>query len=229
MANTIFIYTSLAISIIALLLAETWSAAQKSRNLTDVLFAKGKFAVLNNRHLSGIIVFLICCWSYTASIEADTSIFQPVWSDERSIICLAITIIAITTGFMTAGNNRITQQGFPARTPATAITIVSYFSLRIIFLVLYEFFFRGVLLFILIAETTVFTAICINMLLYALLHCYSSRKELIGTFPFGLLLCMVTLLHHSVWPAVIIHLALAISHEIKLVIINQSPVKSSQL
>ena len=229
MANTIFIYTTLAVSILTLLLAEIWAVSQKSRSLADVLFAKGQFAVLNSRHLSGIVVFLICCWCYTASSEADTSIFEPAWSDEWSVICIAITIVAMTTGFMSAGNRRIMQQRFTARVPATGVSIICYLLLRVIFLLFYEFFFRGVLLFTFIAETTVLTAIGINILLYALLHCYSNRKELIGTFPFGLLLCVVTLLHHSVWPAVIIHLALAMSHEIKLVFINQSPLKSSQL
>jgi membrane protease YdiL (CAAX protease family) len=93
-----------------------------------------------------------------------------------------------------------------------------YFALRILFLVFYEFFFRGLLLLCLIDDMGHTNAVLLNIALYTLVHAFSPRREIIGTIPFGLLLCLVTIHLNSVWPAVTIHLSLAMSFEMRRVI-----------
>ncbi|MFN2440458.1 MAG: CPBP family intramembrane glutamic endopeptidase, partial [Chitinophagaceae bacterium] len=88
--------------------------------------------------------------------------------------------------------------------------------IRIPFLIIYEIYFRGVLLVICIHSFGVNAATLINVILYAVAHVYSSRKELIGTVPFGLVLCLATTIAQSVWPAIIMHLLLALPYEILL-------------
>jgi len=99
-------------------------------------------------------------------------------------------------------------------------------SIRIPFLIIYEIYFRGVLLIICINHFGVNTAIAINVILYAVAHVYSSRKELIGTVPFGLVLCLATTITQSVWPAILMHLLLALPYEIFLLSKKQLTTKT---
>jgi membrane protease YdiL (CAAX protease family) len=92
----------------------------------------------------------------------------------------------------------------------------TYFFVRALFLIVYEFFFRGVLLQALLGVVNMEWAIAINIILYAIAHAFSNKKELIGSIPFGLLLCLVTIKLQSVWPAIIIHLALSFSYETRI-------------
>jgi membrane protease YdiL (CAAX protease family) len=215
----------LSLCIAALLFAEIWATSKKSNRLIDIINGKGKAAILNSKLLSGIIVFIIGCWYYSSLPESDMQVFEPAWNDEWSLTCLVITIAAGMTGYKAARNNSSNNPPSSLNT----FSLTTYLLLRIIFLVLYECFFRGVLLFIMLTELEVTPAILINVALYALVHCYSNRKEIIGSIPFGFLLCIITLLHLSIWPAIIIHLALAMSYEITLVSNKQSSIKSHQL
>ena len=224
MTTTIITYMILSLCIATLLFAEIWAASKKSHRLIDIANGKGKVAILNGKLLSGIAVFVIGCRYYSSLHESNMQVFDPAWSNEWSLTCLVITIAAGMTGYKAARNNSSNNLPYSLN----AFLLVIYLLLRIVFLVLYECFFRAVLLFILLNEVEVMPAILINVTLYTLVHCYSNRKEIIGCIPFGFLLCIVTLLHHSVWPAIIIHLALAMSYEITLASNKQSSFKSHQ-
>jgi membrane protease YdiL (CAAX protease family) len=225
MTTTIITYMILSLCIAALLFAEIWAASKKSQSLIEITIGRGKVAILNSKLLSGIIVFVIGCWYYSSLPESNMQVFEPALSDEWSLTCLVITIAAGTTGYKAARNN--SSNNLPSS--LNAFSLATYLLLRIVFLVLYECFFRAVLLFVLLTELEVMPAILINTILYTLAHCYSNRKEIIGCIPFGFLLCVITLLHLSIWPAIIIHLALAMSYEITLVSNKQSSIKSHQL
>ena len=92
--------------------------------------------------------------------------------------------------------------------------IVRYLVARFIFLCVYEIFFRGYLLSDSIDQLGIASAITINIILYALVHIFSGKKEIIGCIPFGLALCAVTILFKAVWPAIVLHLALSFTFEI---------------
>jgi membrane protease YdiL (CAAX protease family) len=79
----------------------------------------------------------------------------------------------------------------------------------------YEFFFRGMMLFVMMEDFGTEAAVIINILLYVLIHWFN-KAERVGSVPMGLILCWVTIHYHSVWPAVYIHVALALSHEFTL-------------
>lgn len=89
----------------------------------------------------------------------------------------------------------------------------NYLSLRVPGLIIYEIFFRGVLLGISLEWFSTPFAVALNIILYAIAHAFSSRKEFIGSIVFGLLLCYITILFDSILPAIILHLGLALPYE----------------
>ncbi len=82
-----------------------------------------------------------------------------------------------------------------------------------LYLLAYEFIFRGLLLFSTAAAFGVWPAIAINLLLYAVFHIPNGKKETLAAIPFGLVLCVVSLLTGSFWMAFMLHLVLSISTE----------------
>lgn len=89
-----------------------------------------------------------------------------------------------------------------------------YFVVRILFIIAYEFWFRGYLLTDSIATLGIPCAIVLNLFLYALLHVVNGKDDVIGSFPFGLVLCSLCIWQGAVWPAVVLHLALTIPFEL---------------
>lgn len=225
MTTTLISYIVLSLCIASLLFAEAWATSRKSRSFSDIISGQGHLAVLNSKHLSGIVVFTIGCWYYSSSLDSNIQIFELPWNDEWLLTCFAIAVTTVVIGFRAAKNNPVD----PHHSSLSSFLLAVYLLIRIIFLILYECFFRGVLLLTLINEIEVIPAILINISLYVLIHCYSNRREIIGCIPFGFLLCMITLFYFSIWPAIIVHLALAISHEIRLVSNKQSFFKSQKL
>lgn len=94
-----------------------------------------------------------------------------------------------------------------------ASQVIFYSCVRTIFLMVYEWFFRGLLLITFCNLLGTILAIIINVFLYALLHAYKDRKEMAGCIPLGILLCVFTLWWQSIWPAVIFHLQIAMITE----------------
>ncbi len=86
-------------------------------------------------------------------------------------------------------------------------------STWILYLLAYEFMFRGFLLFVSVDYLGVWPAIALNMGIYALVHVPKGSKEAIGALPLGLLLCIITLQIGQIWVAFIVHVVLALSNE----------------
>ena len=93
-------------------------------------------------------------------------------------------------------------------------------------MIVYEFFFRGMMLFVMMEDFGPAAAVVINLILYTLIH-WLDKKERYGAVPMGIILCSVSIYYYSVWPAIIIHLSLALSNEITLLINNKSLIKKS--
>lgn len=98
------------------------------------------------------------------------------------------------------------------RTWTAGILILNTIS-WILYLIAYEFLFRGFLLTASLAVMTTWQAITLNCLLYALAHLYKGRLETLGAIPVGILLCYLTLLTGNIWCAVVIHSVMALSND----------------
>jgi hypothetical protein len=95
---------------------------------------------------------------------------------------------------------------------------ISYLVTRIFFLFVYEAWFRGLLLFTCIAYMGIPLAVAVNIVLYTLLHAFSGKKEMLSCIPFGMLLCGLSIWFGAAWPAIMLHLALAIAYETNLLL-----------
>jgi membrane protease YdiL (CAAX protease family) len=78
-----------------------------------------------------------------------------------------------------------------------------------VYLIGYEFLFRGILLFPLVGEIGVWPAIAINTALYSATHIPKGIEEAIGAVPLGIVLCVLTLMTGTLWIAIIVHIAMA--------------------
>ncbi len=83
----------------------------------------------------------------------------------------------------------------------------------LLFLVGYEFLFRGFVLHASLGLMETGPAIALNCALYAFAHFYKGPGETFGAIPVGFLLCYITLITGNIWSAVIIHSIMALSNE----------------
>jgi len=93
-----------------------------------------------------------------------------------------------------------------------------YIFIRTSYLVIYELFFRGLLLQLALAEFSAGIAISINVVLYTLAHLYSPRSELIASIPLGFLFCWLRLEYGSLLYPVLLHLCIALPFEIRMLL-----------
>jgi membrane protease YdiL (CAAX protease family) len=196
---------------------------KNSSQLKDILSGKGEPGILFTRLISGI--FLLAIGTVTISIKRniDVEIFTLIWNDyNRSvwIIIAAAIIIGVLSAFKKIYPSNNSNHSLPFYLP------LSFVCIRTLFLIVYNSFFRGVMLFVMIEDFGVSAAIIVNLILYALLHWFD-KKERYASVLMGIILCSVSIYYHSVWPAIIIHLSLALSHEITLLVNNKSLIKKS--
>ena len=83
----------------------------------------------------------------------------------------------------------------------------------IAFLVAYEFFFRGFLLFASLEVLDPWAAIALNCSLYGFAHFNKGPGETFGAIIVGVLLCYLTIHTGNIWSAVVIHSVMALSNE----------------
>ncbi len=127
---------------------------------------------------------------------------------------LLLLVVIVAAGYFNAS-----KQGNLALYPQIRIKQWSHSILAlsgvswILFLVGYEFLFRGFLLYATLQIMAPWAAIALNCSLYAFAHFYKGPGETFGAIPLGVLLCYLTLLTGNIWTAVIIHSFMALSNE----------------
>ncbi len=82
------------------------------------------------------------------------------------------------------------------------------------YLLLYECYFRGLLLFPLIDAIGLWPAIAINVVMYSGTHLPKGRGEAIGAIPLAVVLSLMTLQTGNIWAAVVVHIAMAWSNSL---------------
>jgi membrane protease YdiL (CAAX protease family) len=191
------------------LVIQFYNASKKGFNsTTDIVLKGGQLGVLNQRHLISLMVMLIAVvYGYLKN---------PDWLllALPTTKALWLTIIAAVAACIvsTATARKALRNDMPV--DSSTGPVGTYLFIRALFLIVYELFFRGLLLSFCLVFTSVPVAIAINVVLYAIAHAFSTRQELIGTVPFGILLCLLTLYTGSVWPAVVIHLLLGLPYDL---------------
>lgn len=204
-------------------IAVSTGAKSGSGQLNDVLAGKGEAPILFMRLMAGIFFLGIGSVVLFERRDLDTQIISLAW--DGNYIVWIVASAAIIVGIYSALKKPIANNSlhsFPLHLP------LSFVLIRTLFLMVYELFFRGIMLVIMMEDMGVVMAIIFNLIFYVLVHWFD-KQERYGSLVMGLVLCGVTIYYYSVWPAVIIHLSLALGHEITLLIKNKSLIKKSWL
>jgi membrane protease YdiL (CAAX protease family) len=194
-----------------------------SGQLKDVLTGKGEFDTLRARLIAGIFFLGVGGSVLFAKRNIDSKIIDLSLNDYDLLVWILMAR-AIIIGSLTAFTKLTSTDNFNHSLPLSLP--LSFLFIRTIFLIVYEFFFRCAVLFIMIEDFGVTTAVIANLVLYAAVHWFD-KKERYGSLLMGVVLCCVSIYYNSIWPAIIIHLSLALSHEITLLINNKSLIKKS--
>jgi membrane protease YdiL (CAAX protease family) len=191
--------------------------------LKDILSRKGEPGILFTRLIAGIFFLGLCTATISSKRNIASEIFTPAWCEYQMPVWILIAA-AIITGTLSAS-----KEIFPAENSNHSLPLylpLLFILVRTLFLIVYEFFFRGTILFVMIEDLGLITAVIVNLILYALIHWFNKRERY-GSVIMGIILCGASIYYHSVWPAILIHLSLALSHEVFLLINNKSLIKKS--
>jgi len=96
----------------------------------------------------------------------------------------------------------------------TSFRLMSFTVLWVIYLALYEFYFRGVLLFITFPMDSLAGIVVFNIILYAGIHIVKNLQQVVLSVPFGLLLVGISYYTGHIWFAYAMHLVLALGFEL---------------
>lgn len=183
-----------------------WAARQKSGSLAAVVMANGFWGILHIRHTAGIIITLIAPIVFIP----DLPFYLLLVPGEVNNLQVMLFIMAALPCLLLASKEAERSVEKKEKDVQQAIF---HIVLRTVFIISYEWFFRGCLLFICINAFGIFSAVAINILLYSLIHSFSSKKELIGSVVFGIVLCAFTIWCKTVWPAIVLHWLLSFSFD----------------
>ncbi|PTM08204.1 MAG: hypothetical protein DA407_08620 [Bacteroidetes bacterium] len=181
-------------------------------NLEKALFKRNSLIYLNLRHLIGILIFGILFYllipeyqSLLTSIKYPNLFFLVL----SSVIFIATVLLAWTSVGKSIERIKIKPAVYKRNGWL-------YFPIRIMFLLAYEYFFRGVLLFTLINSFGMVTAISLCTILYVLIHAFDTKAEIIGAIPFGIVLCLLSYYSKSIIIPFITHIGLSLVYEVNL-------------
>jgi membrane protease YdiL (CAAX protease family) len=124
-------------------------------------------------------------------------------------------LLFLAAGFGSYFNPELRRPG--ARYPQMKLTewtrpLIFYnLLLWVLFLVAYEFMYRGLLLHSLLPYG-LGIALTVNTALYSLTHIHKGLTETVAAAPFGVALCLLTLATGSFWTAAAIHVSLAVGN-----------------
>jgi hypothetical protein len=176
---------------------------------------------INLKHLAGIFLLGLPLLLYRGA-WLDLLIFHRGGSSKKALVVLLLVIIAGQLALAGAKKRSRdpTMITGECRRPALK-EIRWYLIIRSGFLMVYECFFRGLLLAVCVRFFGIPAAILINLVLYTGLHVFRGFHEMLPCIFFGLLMCVVALWDHSVLPVMIIHLVLSLVYETYLIFLSQ--------
>lgn len=178
----------------------------------QALQARNGLRLLNMRHGLGIVLFGIVFYILCPDLR-----FLIVQIEiPRLYVFLPYLAILFISGYMSHlaaqkvnnSNENIDQYAYEHPW--------SYMVFRCVFLFCYEFFFRGILFFTFLDYFSLIEAISLTTLLYLVIHLFDSKDKIVGTIPFGIILCLITYETQSIWYAFVLHLILSAVYEISI-------------
>lgn len=184
----------------------------KVRNIEAALKTSKGILLLNIKHVIGILLFGVAFFLLLPEYRSYLS-FSNI--PEFLVIVLFIAVV-LTSGLLALRSVKKAVTDITTKSSYKFDQAWHYFTIRIVFLLSYEFFFRGVLFFSILELYGLITALSVTTILYVLIHCFDSKKEILGAIPFGIVLCLFSYFTNSIWIAFIIHATLSMVYEITM-------------
>ena len=179
------------------------------RNAEEALKRSDGLVLINLKNIMGILLFGVLFYVLLPDFRFLLWSFQ---IPSTYILGLAVLVI-MASGILAyrSARNKLNDMDYVAY--HSHYKVFLYAPIRILFLISYEFFFRGVLFFSLLEIMSLWEAILITTVLYVVIHGFDSRNEIIGAIPFGMVLCLFSYVTQSVIIACLIHLSLSLIYE----------------
>jgi membrane protease YdiL (CAAX protease family) len=181
-------------------------------NLNGAVARVHGLTLLNLKHLIGIVLFGFLFYFIVPDLRY---LIYNIEFPRLQILLPFLLVISILAYLSYAANQKDEKKNREA-SHYNFYHALQYLFIRFTFLFFYEFFFRGVLFFSFLDSFGVLLAIVFSTMLYVIIHFFDSKKELIGTVPFGIVLCLFTYFTNSIWYAFLIHLTLSAVYEISI-------------
>jgi membrane protease YdiL (CAAX protease family) len=182
--------------------------------------------------LSGFILFgpvTLFIFKQIYGAEFDFMTMPEEYFNEICLWVLSLTLFVIFIAYLNVKNTKKNPYPhFKIDKWTNSYQMLSYVSWAL-YLLGYEFMFRGVLLFGTVEEIGYYPAIILNVVLYAFVHIPKGRKEVLGCFLMGPILCFLALKTQSIVIPIIVHIALCLANEyfsIRIVILSQRKLNS---
>ncbi len=226
MRDTFITYSIILLSYSLFFFLVRVAQKENSCDLKAILTGKGAPGILLSKLIAGILLLGIGIAGVFLSRSFNEKIFIPMINNSIVPACIVIAVAGLTGLF---GAEKKLSISIINLKPLSFSFPLLFIPLRTLFLIVYEIFFRGVMLFCMIEDFGIAIAFFINLFLYVFIHWHSDKKERYGSVLMGLVLCLISIYYQNVWPAITIHLMLALSNEIGILITNRSLIKTLRL
>ncbi len=177
----------------------------KFRNIEEALLTGKGLLFLNLKHFIGIVLFGLLFFLIVPEYRFLVLSFENL----DFIVLVWILPVLILSAVLAYSSVKKRLKVVTERSILQFDQAWSYFGIRALFLLSYEFFFRGIIFFSCLEVFDLTIAIAITTGLYVLIHSFDSRNEILGAIPFGIVLCLFSYYTNSIWPAFLIHLTLS--------------------
>lgn len=140
---------------------------------------------------------------YGLKFVSETALFSLWW-----ILGLSVLVIFLSYNSARKPENLVNYPQIRAKV-WTWNTVLINAAGWALYLLGYEFMFRGLLLFPMVDHIGIWPAIAVNTALYSATHVPKGFTEALGAIPLGLVFCLLTLASGTIWIAFFVHLAMA--------------------
>lgn len=184
----------------------------KLNNLESALKVENGLQLLNVKHCIGIVVFGVLC--YVGFSDYRYLLYLPRAIGLNTFIYfIAIFMISAVIAYKAVIKNPVNNAAVYTQNEKNGYV---YFMVRLLFLFAYEFYFRGVMFFMLIDLVGLLFGVLLTTVLYVTMHIFDAKEEIFGAIPFGILLCLMTFFTQSIWAAFLIHITLSGVYEVSI-------------
>lgn len=184
----------------------------KIQNIEGALLTKGGLQLINLKHVTGILLFGVLF--FLAIPESRFLIISFEIPELKTVFSFVLIVIISAVLSFKSVKNKLKNNN--EKSPYKLNQAWIYFIVRVVFLLSYEFFFRGVLFFSVLEVSGLIIAIVCNTLLYVLIHIFDSKQEILGAIPFGIVLCLLSYNTNTIWMAFLIHTTLSVVYEFSM-------------